>query len=440
MTLDPLAASRMPPFDEPSEIAVIASVMLEGQRAFDASVAIGIVAESFYVPRNAVVWACLADLSSQGRATDAVTAGAYLNSHGDLEGVGGINALLAMIDGTPTATSVEHYAEIVMERYARRRIIEAARSIERAAFTDADSTAEDIRSKGEFDLSAIKSERRRVRTPREVLSAAMENVDRASVTGCVGLPLGFRIFDTFCGGALPQSLIFISGKAAAGKTTLSRNCAENVARAGGFVGIFSMEQSEDAMWLSIAATRARMSLYHLFNHRLSPEERARLDEAREVVADYPIGIDDMPQTIHSIRSRVRQWAAKHDCKLVVIDYIQAIREHMKFKSVDEKLTAISAELRDLAKETGIPMLILSALSYEGNLRGSGMLGYDAWVHVSLEKKGETNKETGVTTVEVKFEKGRFAPPARPETIYLIGNEGRFCDLEPSEEFDPKGDL
>jgi len=73
------------------------------------------------------------------------------------------------------------------------------------------------------------------------------------------------------------------------------------------------------------------------------------------------------------------------------------------------------------------------LSRTGQLRGSGMLDYDAWAHIKL-KQSDTFKEDGM--VNVSFEKQRFGPLAYDTQLKLIGGEQRFVDptyLEDEED-------
>lgn len=92
--------------------------------------------------------------------------------------------------------------------------------------------------------------------------------------------------------------------------------------------------------------------------------------------------------------------------IVCIDYVQQLQVRGRFSSENERLTAISAKLKNLAVQYGIPVIALSQLSRDsvkGNggerrepelsdLRGSGALEQDAFMVIVLHEDAATQKQ------------------------------------------------
>jgi len=108
---------------------------------------------------------------------------------------------------------------------------------------------------------------------------------------------------------------------------------------------------------------------------------------------------------------------------LVLDYLQALRDDAgKTESDTIRQTLFSNCVRDIAKTLKVPVLVVSALNSDGKLRGSRMLGYDAWAHLQL-RQSDSFIHDG--EVNVSIEKQRFGPLAKDTSLYLIGSEQRF---------------
>jgi len=127
-----------PPYDADAEQAVIGSLLIDNDTFEDVARLVG--AGDFYLNGNRRIFEAAAAEIAAGRSADAVTMTAALEASGQLEAIGGADALVELLEKVPTAANAEHYARIVADRARRRRIIEAA---ERAAQRAADLTADD---------------------------------------------------------------------------------------------------------------------------------------------------------------------------------------------------------------------------------------------------------------------------------------------------------
>ncbi len=115
---------RVPPYSKEAEVAVLGCVLLNNQALFLIQ---GILAsDDFYVEAHRRVFTSIQELSSRGLPVDHVTLGNELIKRGDLEKIGGAMALDGLTEGVATVANVEHYARIVKQKAAVRRMIYAA--------------------------------------------------------------------------------------------------------------------------------------------------------------------------------------------------------------------------------------------------------------------------------------------------------------------------
>jgi hypothetical protein len=129
---------RTPPHDDDAELAVLGAMLLKPEAC---AVALSVVdPEDFYSPARSHVFSSMASLVGRGAVVDAVTVHDELASAGLLEAAGELGTgpgLIALGDHTPSIAHVAHYAGIVAEKAARRRVIAGGEDIIAAAYDGA---------------------------------------------------------------------------------------------------------------------------------------------------------------------------------------------------------------------------------------------------------------------------------------------------------------
>ena len=138
------------PHDAEAERGVLGSILLDTAapdddgRVFDLCSSKGITPDSFYEPRNRIIYETLLDMSRATLPADAITLNARLRSLGRLEAAGGVGYIQSLIENTPTAAHAEYYIDIVRQKRLLRRLIETARETERKCFEDQGAANADI--------------------------------------------------------------------------------------------------------------------------------------------------------------------------------------------------------------------------------------------------------------------------------------------------------
>jgi replicative DNA helicase len=230
-------------------------------------------------------------------------------------------------------------------------------------------------------------------------------------------------------------MIVIAARPSVGKTSLAMNIAESVALGrdmnnvpvktdGGKrhpVMIFSLEMPVEALTKRMLAGRAHINMWRL-NRNLCPRgEKAAMTEALCAAAsdlkDAPIIVDDSAGLdIMELRARARRAKRTHGIELVVIDYLQLCHCDEKARQGRQlEVAEISQQIKSMAKELKIPVVVLSQLSRANEQRGdklekpklsdlrdSGAIEQDADVVFLLRRPSRSDKdpESGDETLAI----------------------------------------
>jgi replicative DNA helicase len=185
-----------------------------------------------------------------------------------------------------------------------------------------------------------------------------------------GVPSGFTDLDQLTSGFQPGDLVIIAARPSMGKTSLVLNIAQNVGRAGGAVGVFSLEMAKQQIFIRMLTSEAGIDGQKFRTGFLSEKDYGKLSHALGALAEMPVYIDDSPAIgVLEMRAKARRLMAATNLRLVVVDYIQLMQGRGRFESRQQEVAAISRSLKGLAKELNIPVLALSQLSRAPESRG-----------------------------------------------------------------------
>jgi len=234
-------------------------------------------------------------------------------------------------------------------------------------------------------------ERRGLLEPREIIeycdggvTAFLDPSRRAR-----GVQTGFTRLDDMTLGLHPGELIILAARPAQGKTALAMNIAANVAGRGKVVAVFSLEMSREALLMRIVCAQARVNQMKYRAGALDAGERERFMRAMHGVCEMPLFIDDHAAAdLKTMRAKLQQLRARKGLDLVVVDYLQLMQPEAR-ENRNQEVNSLSRGLKLMAREFGVPFLVLSQLSRapeqrQGNhrpqlsdLRDSGGIEQDA---------------------------------------------------------------
>ena len=236
------------------------------------------------------------------------------------------------------------------------------------------------------------------------------------------LHTGFKLFDEKYL-LRPETVTVIAAFTSVGKSTLAMNIAQNVAAGGSPCAYYSLEMSCTELASRMISKDAELSASYIMNRRLSDEQMQRVYAAMDKSKGLPIYYDDRStvdfnRTLRSIRKMVQVYGIK----LAVIDYLQ-IYAQVK-DDAEESISYMARSAKNLAKELGIAVILISQLNRNGlhptikMLRGSGQIEESA-DNVVLIDRPEAYPDNKVTKYE-----GHFKTVSINGTAKLILAKGR----------------
>lgn len=357
--------SQQIPHDSSAEKAVLGAIFIDPEAIADASAVVQ--PEDFYEKANQIVFQAMIDLSDREEAIDPLTLQDELNKRNQLDDIGGIGYVSELALATPTAAHVTYYAQIVHRKALLRKLIFASQKIITNAMNESDDVT-NILDDAESKIMNVSSDNNTggFRTIKDIVNSTIDEINNIPEDGdmVTGLPTGFYELDKMTTGFHDDELIIIAARPGVGKTSFALNVAQYVGlHTDKSVAMFSLEMSGEQLVQRMLASEGLINSQHLRTGQLDQDEWHNLVVAAGSLASTDIFIDDTPGIkMSEIRAKARRLAKeKGNLGLIVIDYLQLI-EGPRSESRQQEVSAISRQLKKLAKELHVPVIALSQLS------------------------------------------------------------------------------
>ena len=424
--------SQQIPHDSEAEKAVLGAVFLDPEAIIDASDVLQ--PDDFYEHANRIVFQAMLNISDREEVIDPVTLQDELKKNNQVDDIGGIAYVTELSMATPTAAHVTYYAKIVKRKAILRNLISTSQRIIQNAIEGSDDVT-DILDDAESQIMGVSQDNASggFKSIHDVLNTAMEEINSIPDDGnmVTGLPSGFSELDKMTTGFHDDELIILAARPGVGKTAFALNVAQFVGlKTDKTVAMFSLEMGAEQLVQRMLASEGLIDSQHLRTGQLTDEEWRKLVVAAGSLDNTSIYIDDTPGIkMSEIRAKARRLAKeKGNLGLIVIDYLQLI-EGPRSESRQQEVSAISRQLKKLAKELHIPVIALSQLSRSveqrqdkrpvlSDIRESGSIEQDADIVAFLyrddyyrderdeDDEGEVEAEEDNGEVEVIIEKNR----------------------------------
>lgn len=191
-----------------------------------------------------------------------------------------------------------------------------------------------------------------------------------------------------------------------GKTTFSLQIANKIAEKNKKVAYVSLEMSEEQIIQKLLSKRARVNSRKIRNGDLEQNEINKIGLACGEIVGLPISILTKANTIQKIEIEARRMKNKDKLDLLIIDYLQLVRNIGNFKSREQEVADISRTLKLLSLELEIPIIALCQLNRNASrneptladIRESGSIEQDADNVIFLYQQ---NEENNIVTVDLQ---------------------------------------
>lgn len=400
--------------------------------------------ECFYTDQHRKLFAIMVRMFSDGSKSDIIT---VLNEalaekifETPSEGKQYLASIMKMV---PSVSNVEDYCGIVAEKYNARSLAIIAQQLltEISSGGYEAATLLDAAEQKIFDIRQGKDVKGL--TPlNDVVIGAYDRLSK--ITGpdkekYLGAKTGFTNLDTVTTGLNRSDLILLAARPGMGKTSFAMNIALNVARRSEKdVAVFSLEMSKEQLATRLLSTEALVDSNKLRSGKLEKDDWLRLASSADTLCHLTMFIDDTAAiTVQQMKAKLRR---VKNLGLVVIDYLQLMTTTLKTDNRVAIISEITRQLKIMAKELDVPIILLSQLSRGpeartdkrpmlSDLRESGSIEQDADIVMFLYRDAYYNKECPTPNIsECIVAKNRHGETGTIEMVW-DGQFTRFANKE-----------
>jgi replicative DNA helicase len=127
--------NNLPPANIEAEEAILGSILFDPGAISIAASSLPI--EAFYVAAHQQIYKAALELHNQDKQTDFIGLSTWSKDHKSLTKAGGTAKLSQLLNRTVSATNIDRYISLVLEKYQRRQLIAAANEIEALGYDNA---------------------------------------------------------------------------------------------------------------------------------------------------------------------------------------------------------------------------------------------------------------------------------------------------------------
>jgi replicative DNA helicase len=333
-----------------------------------------------------------------------------LRRRGELDRIGGSEAIEAAVVEVPHSSSATYYARIVADRAAVRAVRSAAQTILRAIDGDIPLTGDEARAVGSREIAkAVEwSDAKGAQWVGDLVTAEEARLDDPTPDNAV--TTGFDQLDEKTnGGWRAGQLVILAARPGVGKTSLAMQHATAAALRGPGALVLTFEMSADELSRLLLGQGSGVSPAAIRRRRLYDGQRQGVNAAanRFRAPNSRLWIDDGARTLVDIQARARQFVRQQGLGVVVVDYLQLVDpgKERREENRAEAVGRLSRGLKMLARDLGIAVIALAQFnraleSREGHkprlsdLRESGSIEQDADIVMAIHRETNPSETKG----------------------------------------------
>lgn len=386
--------TRIPPQSVDSEKAVLGAMLQDDEAA---SRAMEILKEEcFYLETHKLIFRGMMKLYSEHKAIDQLTLSDKLVQMHCLEDIGGIPYVADLINRVPSAANIEHYANIVKDKFVLRTIIKASTDMIDSAYSE-ENEVDQILDEAQSTVFQLKENAGSgdFFASNDIVFDVVAHIEKISQQkgDFIGVPTGFKKFDAMTCGLQKSDLIILAARPSMGKTALALTMLRNMCVDHGVTaGFFSLEMSQEAVGMRLLSMESGIDHQNIRKGNVNPDFWTQITNAASKISEAKMYFDFTANlNVLDIRSRARRLKAKiGELDIIFVDYLQIAKATVrKNDSHQLEVAMISQQLKALAKEMQLPVVALSQLSRApeqrsgdgkpklSDLRDSGAIEQDA---------------------------------------------------------------
>lgn len=375
----------------PTAEAVLALLLQGNQEVYNTK---DINPEDFSKSKLMELYKAINSLRERGIKIDGTTILSELDLSNSLQEIGGADIINSLLSAKVSHEMASDYIQCLRAESQKRRQISEVEALAKAV-----KIGENIEVPLQKIRDSLVAATNVDSSAGELIHMLMKSLQNPA-EGPTGIESMIPELNEATCGLQPGDLIILAARPSMGKTAMAINCiGQNAARQGICVGVFSLEMSKKGLMERILSNESRIFMGKVRDPRkLTDQDWPALTEASNRITRMPLYIDDTGGLeLDELCSRARRWVCTKGVKLIIIDYLQLVRNSRTTESRQLVIAEISRSLKALAKELNVPILALSQLNRESekrpdkrpmmsDLRESGAIEQDADLVIFLHRE------------------------------------------------------
>lgn len=353
--------------------------------------------DDFYIPANRRMFSAIMELERSETPIDIITIANKLDETNQFEDVGGMENIRRVANAVPSMANVESYIQEVQKLGRSRRLIGVCSNIIGDLLSNEVDISQTL-STAESEIIKVANEGtvRKVRYVRDGLPEARESIIGRynKDPEALGITSGYKPLDEFITGFQPGKTYVIAARPSIGKTTLLLNILSRMSMVekGAF---FSLEMTETECIEKLISLFGSLNPSDVYAETIEIERLNQcIEMAKSRIDKLDLIIDDTSYYFEDLVHRIKLLYVKEGITFAAIDYMQLLRMAKKAESREQMIAIMSADMKKLAKDLGIPIIILAQLNRKAeeraplisDLRESGAIENDADVVALLHRE------------------------------------------------------
>jgi len=358
-----------------SERAVIGGLLFEP--CLDEVLGTGLISSDFSDKNLGLLFDYIKEMTDEDEHVDALHLRNWIDMSGDHSGEWTSFPFLAtLLEESLSTNNIGVYANHIRTCRVKNSIEELKFKIE---YDNYQETIDQIQTlEGELSDQSEHS-------MKSIVGKTIEYIDNVNEHG-TGLSSGFDSLDALTSGFRAGSLNVLAGRPSMGKSTLALNIANHLSTTKNVL-FFSLEMSQVQLMMKMVSCDSNIPLTKVEKGSLNDDEQTSFYESLAKAGNKNMNIiDKSGLSVKNIFSTAKKLNSDKKIDIILIDYLQ-IMKYDKGREVSE-LGNITRELKYLAKDLEIPIILLSQLSrgveqrenkrpFMSDLRSSGEIEQDA---------------------------------------------------------------
>ncbi|MBP1950261.1 replicative DNA helicase [Virgibacillus litoralis] len=388
-----------------------------------------------FSPTNQILFKTFREIEQKNEPIDIATVVMNLGS-ANLSKIGGKSYLSKLMNSVASLEPFKTYEKYIIDAWKIRE----ARKIQEKEIHSIDGLSKVMNEYSELELENNDNDYNH----SESLQKLYQKIEKQE-PGLSGIDTGFKDLNSMLDGFQKEDLIISAARPSVGKTAKMLNHAAAHCKNGGITAIFSLEMGEELLNKRMISAIGRIDGYKMKNPKqyFDSHDWSNFTYAMGELDNMNIHIfDKSGQTIPDIRSKVKKLKRQYPDvpMLVQIDYLQLIRSPIRSENKNIEVSEITRSLKEMAKDLGVPVYLLSQLSREvekrqdkrpimSDIRDSGSIEQDADVIEFLYRDdyyyADSEKQN---IIEVIIAKQRNGPIGTVELAF-VKEYNQFLNLD-----------